>query len=109
MKKLLQLAILGFCLASCQSHDDIPKEIIQPGEMEDIILEANLIEGALKANLILGDSAKKVAPSLYKEVYDSHHITDSAFQASVDWYFEHPEIMEEIQKQVIARLLEMEK
>lgn len=108
MKKAITLAILGFWLASCQSEVEIPTDILQPEQMEDLMVEANLIEGSLKANFILGDSARKVAPTLYAKMYAEHETTSEVFKKSVDWYFEHPELMEEIQKNVVARLLEME-
>lgn len=109
MKRLLLLASIVLILGSCQSNTDIPEDVLPRETIKEILVEANMVEGALKANFILGDSAKKVAPTLYEEIYTRHNTNAEEFKNSIDWYFEHPEILEEIQKDVVAKLLERER
>jgi len=109
MKRLLLLASIALILGSCQSNNEIPKDVLPRETVKKILVEANKVEGALKTNFILGDSAKQVAPTLYAEIYERYETTAEEFKKSIDWYFEHPEILEEIQKEVVAKLLEEER
>lgn len=105
MRGQILFASIVLFLASCQSNTEIPKDVLPRETMTTILVDINLVEGALKANFILADSAKKVAPTLYEEIYKRHNIDAALFQKSMNWYFEHPEILDEIQKEVTAELL----
>ncbi|MHB1276951.1 MAG: DUF4296 domain-containing protein [Bacteroidia bacterium] len=105
MRGQILFASIVLFLASCQSNTAIPDDILPRETMKNILVEVNLVEGALKANFILADSAKMVAPTLYEEIYKRHNTDAATFQKSMTWYFEHPEILEEIQKDVVAELL----
>lgn len=109
MKRLLTLASIALILGSCQSNNEIPEDVLPRETVKQILVEANKVEGALKANFILGDSAKLVAPTLYHEIYERHNTNAEEFKKSIDWYFEHPELLEEIQTEVVAKLLEEER
>jgi hypothetical protein len=106
MNKLLLFASIGLIVVSCQSRDDIPSDVLPPETMKSILLDASIIEGALKANFILDDSAARVAPHYYQELYIKHQVSAETFEHSIKWYFQHPELMEEIQKEVINNLIE---
>lgn len=105
MRGQILFASIVLFLASCQSNTEIPEDVLPEETMKTILVEVNLVEGALKANFILADSAKMVAPTLYEEIYKRHNTDAASFQKSMIWYFEHPEILEEIQKEVTAELL----
>lgn len=105
MKGPFLIASIVLFLASCQSDRNIPAEVLPPETMKNILVDVNVVEGGLKANFILADSAKKVAPTLYEEVYERYGTNAADFQKSIRWYFEHPEILEEIQRDVVAELL----
>jgi len=109
MRRLFTLASIALILGSCQSSSEIPKDVLPRETVKQILVEANEVEGALKANFILGDSAKQIAPTLYAQIYERHQTTAEEFKKSIDWYFEHPEILEDIQKDVVAKLLEEER
>lgn len=105
MNKSFLLAILGLFLFSC-GKDKRPEEVLPPETMKEILFEASLVEGALKANFILGDSAKALAPTYYQEIFDKHQTNAAQFEQSAVWYFQHPELLENIQKEVINSLIE---
>lgn len=105
MRGQILFASIVLFLASCQSNTEIPKGVLPEETMTKILVDVNLLEGALKANFILADSAKKVAPTLYEEIYERYDTDAATFQKSITWYFEHPELLEEIQKDVVAELL----
>lgn len=105
MRGQILFASIVLFLASCQSNPEIPDDVLPREIMTKILVDVNLVEGALKANFILADSAKEVAPTLYEEIYERYDTDAASFQKSIIWYFEHPEILEEIQKDVVAELL----
>ena len=105
MNKAFLSAIISLFLLSCGS-DKRPDDVLPPETMKEILIEASVIEGALKANFILGDSAKIVAPAFYNEVFIKHKTSREQFEQSAVWYFQHPEILENIQKEVINTLVE---
>ena len=108
MKNYLLPAIIAFLLASCQTEEKRPPEVLDPGSMEKVLFDIHLAEGALKANFILGDSASKVAPSLYEEIYRRYGTNEVEFERSLNWYLARPEKMEEIQKSITERLMQEE-
>lgn len=109
MKRSLLLASIALFLCFCQSGTEVPAGIIGKEKLRDILVDIHMTEGALKSNFIIGDSAKKIAPALYDVVYQTHGVTEKEFHQSMDWYFAHPELLEEVQKKVVEELMLKEK
>lgn len=107
MKYFVLFAII-LLFSFCDSADKVPREIIQPGPMAEILTDIQLAEGALKAQFILGDSGKKLAPYYYEPVYLKHGVTGEQFRTSLSFYLDHPEKIQPVYDQVLENLNKME-
>lgn len=99
MKKILLLAILFAVIYGCKSP--VPKEIIQPDEMQKVLYDIHIVDGYI--NLMPNqDSAKKVAAAYYKGIYKKYGIDSVAYNKSMEFYYSNPEIMAEMYKKIQA-------
>lgn len=64
----------------------IPKSVIQPGQMESILYDYHL-STAMSSNISYSENYKKEA--LRRYVFEKHHITEAEFDSSMVWYTRH--------------------
>lgn len=81
---------------------------MQPQKLCDVLTDIHLADGSLKANYILGDSASKIAPHLYKQVYERHQIDSATLQKSLNYYTDHPEKLEYVYTLINEKLSKLE-
>ena len=101
MKKIL---LLGFIFAIiCGCKPPVPKEIIQPDQMQKILYDLHLVDGYINS-IPLQDSAKRVAAAYYKGVYKKFGIDSVTYSKSMDFYYANPEIMNAMYVKLEAEL-----
>ncbi len=76
--------------------------------MVGVFADIHIAEGRLKTVSIFGDSAKKMAPVLYKQIYTEHQTTAEEFKRSYDYYQKDPEKFEHIVDLVLIELSKKE-
>lgn len=76
--------------------------------MVEVLTEIHIAEGRLKTVNIFSDSAKRMAPVLYDQIYTEQQITAEDFIISYDYYQEHPKQFEGIIDKVIIELSKQE-
>ena len=84
-----------FLLIACSGKNNVPKEIIQPEKMENILWDVIRAQ-QLSGEIARRDSAINVVAEtkmLVQKVFKIHNITSSAFDQSYQWYTSHPEMM----------------
>ncbi len=91
---LLGVAVLTGC------GKEIPKDIIQPAQMEDILYDYHL-SASMGANLAYNDNYRKEAYKNY--VFEKHRVTSAEFDSSMVWYTRHTQELADIYKRVGAR------
>jgi hypothetical protein len=107
-RTLIYLLFLVACF-SCRKKEvkvaNKPDWVIDEKKMVDIITDLRIVDAATYANSNMPprDKAKDWAFVMKK-----HHVVDSIFRNSHDYYSEHPEVAEKIYEQVIDRISEME-
>lgn len=87
MKNLLPFIFFYILLQSCNSG--IPKEILQPDKMEKVLFDIHVIDGYL-GTISKADSAKRVAASYYKGVFNKFKIDSATYNKSMNYYYKHP-------------------
>ncbi len=94
--------IYFFCLAtffsSCTPKDKVPKALIQPEKMGDVIWDVMRMQFLAEENTA-SDSLLKQEDELKKlteKVFIFHRITAKNFQNSYNWYVEHPTLLKRI-------------
>lgn len=105
----MQLRILAIIITlialGCKST---PNGLLSEEKMVEVLTEIHIAEGRLKTVNIFSDSAKKMAPVLYHEIYREQQITAEDFKTSYDYYQKHPKQFEAIIDKVIIELSKKE-
>lgn len=99
---LIILTLIGF---ACKST---PKGVLSEEKMVEVLTEIHIAEGRLKTVNIFSDSAKKMAPVLYNQIYTEKQVTAEEFVASYDYYQKDPKQFEAIIDKVIIELSKKE-
>jgi hypothetical protein len=90
-------------LFSCKPG--IPKDIIQPSEMEKILYDIHVIDGyASTFDTATPDSLKKTLSPLYKGVYKKFGTDSVGYSKSLNYYYQHPKEMMEIYQHISDKL-----
>lgn len=82
-----------FCitlLISCKPG--LPKDIIQPEEMEKILFDIHAIDGYV-SSIPTPDSAKKVTAPIYKGIYKKYGVDSATHAKSMAYYYSHPDLL----------------
>lgn len=82
--------------------------MLSEDKMVEILTEIHIAEGRLKTVNIFSDSAKKMAPVLYAQIYKEQQVEAEEFKKSYEYYLNHPEQMEAIIDRVIIELSKKE-
>ena len=97
------LIIIGVLLAFVACKPGTPKQFIQPGEMEDILVDYHLA----KAMAYNSDGNPDYNLALYKvAVLEKHGVSEADFDSSLVYYYTRADRFEPIYKRVAERLEE---
>ena len=96
-----QLLFYFFCLValfSCSSKDKVPKSMIQPEKMEDVLWDVMRMQflAEEKAAADSGINQEEELKELTEKVFDIHKVTGKKFDKSYNWYVKHPTILKRI-------------
>lgn len=108
-RKTNYLLIAGIALitACSRQKEEIPSDIMPQDKMIKVLSDVHYTEATIQLrNLNYSDSTRKIAYGYYKEIFQKHQITPEQFKESFDWYKKHPEIMNEMYKEVLTHLSE---
>jgi hypothetical protein len=103
---LLFLISLFFSCDSEPLEKNMPKDedIVSEEKMTEIIIDLNLIDGAIKANRHNIDSIKTNA--FFESVLEKHNLTEELLDKNLKYYTQRPEDMELIYEKAIAQMTE---
>jgi hypothetical protein len=97
--------ILTLTALGCKST---PKGVLSEEKMIEVLTEIHIAEGRLKTVNIFSDSAKKMAPVLYHQIYQEQQVTAEEFKKSYDYYQQNPKQFEAMIDKVIIELSKKE-
>lgn len=104
MRRFLTAILLSIFFYSCKPG--IPKDIIQPVAMEKILFDIHLIDGyATTIASVSMDSTKKVIAPYYKGIYKKHGVDSALYTQSLNYYYQHPNLLKVIYEHVTNQLL----
>lgn len=101
--KLKLIAILFFVVGACTNR---PKEILTPGEMEDVFFELYLVDGAIEQKISMGGAVDTSLMYMYQHVLHDYELSQADFDSSLVWYANRPKQFKRIYENVIQRLEE---
>ncbi len=103
MKKLFLLTVLLLAI-SCNSGDEIPKDIMSKEEMVHALIEIRVIEGQVASLNINNDSAQVLYYFLEKRLFKNLELDTASYTKSYDYYVQHPDDFLDITSAVIDSL-----
>ena len=101
MNRIFYLIIITLCFYACKPG--IPKDIIQPDKMQQVLIDIHLVDGYI-STLPGIDTAKKVGSSYYKGIYDKFEIDSALYNNSLDYYYKHPDVMKKMYDSISVKL-----
>lgn len=97
MKRFLSIIIFFVLIQGCKSG--LPKDIIQPEKMEKVLFDIHVVDGYIGTFVNL-DTTKIIASSYYNGIYKKHGIDSALFNKSMNYYYTHPVILNDIYTKV---------
>ena len=103
-KRLVTLSTWVLFLACTEGTEAPPANLIDRARFVDLLVDVQLIEAVGKQKMVRqGDPREKIA-GYYRETFEKHGVTDSLFYETYDWYYAHPQLMQEVYDEVINEL-----
>ena len=104
-KPSYMLIVAVICMACIGCKPGVPKDVIQPDEMEDILYDYYLSrEMAQKPSG--GDNSPYLRTLYYKAVLKKHGVTEAEFDSSLVYYYGHADDFAKIYSRVSDRMQE---
>lgn len=108
MKKIIYLtAALLLILTSCSPKNDelvIPDNVVPKDKMTDILVEIQIVEGALIYKRSTGQIYNDFRDYYYTFIFDKYDVSQKKFDRSMDFYKENLEVLDKIYEEVLKRL-----
>jgi hypothetical protein len=101
MTRFLLMLLVVCSIFACKPG--IPKDIIQPAEMENILHDIHVVDGYV-ANIPTPDSAKKVVSPLYKGIFKKYGVDSALHAKSMTYYYLHPDVLTKMYDNISTRL-----
>ncbi len=92
---------LFILLFGCVNKPTPPAGIMSQQEMVDFLIDLHVIEAKVSMSRIPNDSVKLFFDEVEDSLYRKHHVTDSIYKKSYQYYLEHIDLMEEIYSAVV--------
>lgn len=103
MKKFF-LGLLLIFFFSCIHTDKPPADIMTKQEMINFLIDLHIVEAKINILSVPPDTVKKFFPEIQDNLFEKHHITDSVYYKSYQYYLTHVDEMEEIYSAVVDSL-----
>jgi hypothetical protein len=97
---VIYILLLLFC--SCGNKK--PKNIIEKSDFVDIIVDIHLVDAMATDHTLNKITGNPDSLLLYSSVLSKHHVDREQFDASLKWYTQKPEVLEDIYEQAFAKM-----
>lgn len=109
---LLVIFVIG--LVACESYDGKnensvvtkPERFLEKEELINVMVDFRVAEAAIRIMASKGENTEKITPYYYQPMLDKYEITISEYNQNLAWYANDPEMMDDIYKEVVNRLVE---
>ena len=106
MKKIFPIIVICITFYACKPG--IPNEFIKPDKMEKVLYDIHTVDGYI-GTLQKPDTAKIAASSYYKGIYRKFDIDSASYTKSLNYYFEHPDLLNKMYENLIKQFEEERK
>lgn len=101
MTRFFLIVFCAVALGACKPG--IPKEVIQPEEMEKILYDIHLVDGYI-SSIPTPDSAKKVSAPYYKGIFKKYGIDSAKHANSMAYYYKRPDLLTKMYEHISAKM-----
>ncbi|KIO78171.1 hypothetical protein TH53_05200 [Pedobacter lusitanus] len=101
MRNFLCICLLLIGIGGCKPG--IPSNIIQPERMEEVLYDIHITDGYI-STIPAPDSAKNISAAYYKGIYKRFDIDSSLYARSMNYYYDHPEVLNVMYEKITAKL-----
>ena len=110
---ILFLLVFSLVFSSCGNKKTMiekPKDLIERQAFEKILMDVYLIEGEVRSNIRVEhfDSLRLWTTAELTAMYEKNGITHEQFMNSYAYYVKNPELSEEMMKNIVNQLVEMQ-
>ena len=103
MKKKFCLAVV--CVfAGCVPEVEVPRDVMSKNQMISFLIDVHILEAQTGQLRISRDSARVVFQYFEDELLQKHNVKDSLYFRSLEFYYSHPLLMEEVYAAVLDSL-----
>ena len=96
---------LTFTLCACSSEEiEPPENLISKEQMIGFLIDLHLAEAKINTLGVPHDSAKLLYKHYERYLFEKHHIEDSAYYKSFQYYLQDLEVMDEIYGAIVDSL-----
>jgi hypothetical protein len=101
----LKIFLLLVVLSGCNKKESLPKDVLKPGKMEDVLWDMSLADEFV-VNYVLKDSTlnkKDESTKRYRQIFTIHKTNLEEFKRSLQFYENHPVLFKPILDSLSAR------
>ncbi len=108
--RVIVFIFLAVIPLSCAERDPSPPEnVMSREEMVALLQEIYLAESKISKLSLPFDSSKAMYTIVESELFRRNDVTDSLYERSMNWYYEHPEKLIEVYEVLVDSLMVLEK
>ncbi len=110
MLRFVVILIISLFLFSCGSQNEDtnieskPEHLLDKEEFTNMLTDSYLIEAAIRQGLGKGENAADLSRYFYPKLFEKYNITEEDFKENIRYYSSRPELMQEIQTEMVNRL-----
>lgn len=108
MKRILFIVLSILCLLpSCNDKKQVrePEPLLTEQQMVDVMTDAYLIEAILNQKKTAGEEVSSLQQTYYDQLFEHYGITDSIFEANMNYYSQNLAVLERIMDSVTNRCI----
>jgi len=98
------LPVFIVLVIGCSKNVKTPEGILEKDKMISILLDIHIKEGQVQQLRVTRDSSTRVFKYFEREIFAKHEVSDSVYYKSLGFYYDHPELMEEIYTAIVDSL-----
>ena len=107
MRKYFFLVVFVVVVIACNhkpAEQLSDKDVIAKDEMIQLLADMHLADAAVQDLKINQDSSKVLYQKYYAQIFEKHKTNTKQFKKSLQYYTQHPEVMDQMYMKVIENL-----
>lgn len=111
--RLLLILLLSLTLFSCdnsisdnqdQGVNQVPEHLLSQEEFTNMLTDSYFVEAAIRQEVGKGAKGEEMSRYFYPQLFEKYHITEQDFKDNIKYYARNPELMQQIQTDMVNRL-----